>query len=807
MDSGKHFVPADVPTILVILGVTGDLTAKKIAPALFNLFEKKELPQKFELVGVSRREWNDDDLKAHLRAILGAKVPDARRGSVDAFLGLATYAKLSFNNFHDYAALGEKLKKIDDAWGVCTNKLFYLSVPPQFYEEIFDHLKKSGLAEGCGEDGEGWTRVIVEKPFGSDEKSAKALDLKLGKLFKEEQIYRIDHYLAKEAFQNILAFRFFNNLFEDQWGSGLIEKIYIRELENVGVEDRGAFYDPVGALRDVGQNHLLQMLALTTMDEPRNLSAGAIRANRAAILETLVPLSEADVKRSTFRAQYEGYRNIKGVASNSETETYFRMKAFLLHPRWEGVTIVMEAGKRLAPRGGNEVTDVEVVFRHPEPCLCAELRVKHGEGAPDHYKNSLVFRQDPVEGITIRFWSKKAGHAMELEERTFEFDLRKGGKKSQYTEEYEKLLMDCISGDQALFVSSEEIAAMWKFVDPIENGWQKGIVPLARYAPDSPAISIEAAVADEATVRRASALLPKEIGVFGLGKMGANVARQLKDKGWRVVAANRSPEPVSEIAKEGIEVSFSTEELAEKLKSPRVIWLMITAGKGIDEFLFGKEGIVSHLQKGDIVIDAGNSFFEDTVRRAKLLKKKGIYFMDVGFSGGPAGARNGGSLMIGGEKIMFERLEPLFADLSVRNGYAHFGDAGSGHFVKMVHNGIEYGMMQSLAEGFALMKKSPFKLDLATIARVYQHGSVIESRLTGWLEKAFREYGQDLKKASGTVAATGEGEWTVKTGRKWKMKLPAIEDAYKFRVRSKKKPSYMGKILSALRNQFGGHKM
>jgi 6-phosphogluconate dehydrogenase len=267
------------------------------------------------------------------------------------------------------------------------------------------------------------------------------------------------------------------------------------------------------------------------------------------------------------------------------------------------------------------------------------------------------------------------------------------------------------------------------------------------------------------------------------------------------------------MAIEGFEAAYSPKELVAHLSlsrarpasAPRIVWMMITAGKSVDELLFGKQGIAKRLKRGDIIIDAGNSFFEDTVRRAKRLHKIGIRFVDVGFSGGPAGARHGGSLMIGADRKTFEYLEPLFEDLSVPLGYSHFGSAGAGHFVKMVHNGIEYGMMQSLAEGFALMKRSPFALDLEKIARIYNRGSVIESRLVGWMEDAFRIYGEGLKDVSGTVAATGEGEWTVKTGKNWNMKLPAIEDAFKFRVRSKRSPSYMGKILSALRNRFGGH--
>jgi 6-phosphogluconate dehydrogenase len=512
--------------------------------------------------------------------------------------------------------------------------------------------------------------------------------------------------------------------------------------------------------------------------------------------------TQKEAAQSSFRAQYEGYRSIKGVSPKSNIETYFRIKGTFDNPRWRDVPVIMESGKRL----GESKKEIEVTLRHTQPCLCPP---------GNHVKNRIVVHIEPKEGITITFHSKKPGYDLAIEERKFNFDFRgQGGAKTQYTEEYEKLLLDCIAGDQTLFISSEEIAAMWRFVDPFVAAWAKNETPLRRYAPDSDAIAAEAAVFDEtnsrASVGKKNTLTVKEIGVFGLGKMGANVARQLKDKGWRVVAANRSPEPVDAVASEGFEVAYSPEELLLLLSAsphastaPRVIWLMITSGQGIDAFL---KTVMPQLKKGDIVIDAGNSFFEDTMRRAKLLEKKGIRFIDVGFSGGPAGARNGGSLMIGGDKKTFEYLEPLFKDLSVIGGYAHFGPAGAGHFVKMVHNGIEYGMMQSIAEGFALMKKSPFKLDLEKVTNVYQHGSVIESRLVGWLDDAFHVYGQDLKEISGSVAYTGEGEWTIKTGKKWNMKLPAIEDSFKFRVQSKKKPSYMGRILSALRNRFGGHK-
>jgi glucose-6-phosphate 1-dehydrogenase len=359
---------------------------------------------------------------------------------------------------------------------------------------IFDNLHAARLAQSCGGKNDGWTRIIVEKPFGSDEKSAKALDAKLAKLFKEEQIYRIDHYLAKEAFQNVLAFRFFNNLFENQWGAKLIESIHVRQLEAVGIEERGDSYDGVGALRDVGQNHLLQMVALAAMDKPKDMTANAIRAARAAFLAKLRPLPARDMKTKTFRAQYEGYRSVDGVAPDSDTETYFRVAFSAVSPRWRGVIFTMEAGKRVVdPAGGARVTEIEVVFRHPEACLCASLPKK--DGGPLHYKNSLVFRQDPKEGITLKFWTKKPGLGMELEERTFEFDVHGGGGHSRASADYEKLLSDCITGDQTLFVSSKEIAAMWRFIDPIIAGWRNGAVPLHPYAPDHSAIVMRAEAA------------------------------------------------------------------------------------------------------------------------------------------------------------------------------------------------------------------------------------------------------------------------------------------------------------------------
>jgi glucose-6-phosphate 1-dehydrogenase len=456
-----------IPTIIVVLGATGDLTAQKITPALFNLYRSGSLPRMFRVVGFARRDLQDNDFTAMAATNLIKRASAAEKRELNKFLSLFSYARGFFEKKSDYIRLRKRLDGIDRAWGMCSNKLFYLAVPPRLYPEILKNLAATGLNEPCGGPESGWTRVIVEKPFGSDLKSAKALDVLLGRLFAENQIYRIDHYLAKEMLQNILAFRFSNALFEANWGKDSIAEVNIRLWERLGVEGRGGFYDGVGALRDVGQNHLLQMLALVAMERPGDFTAKRVRAARLNLLRSLKTPTERDVKARTFRAQYDGYRDVAGVASDSETETYFRVGAEINDPKWRGVKFTLEAGKRL----GKSLKEIEII--------------SHGELGK---RNTLTFHVEPKEGITIRFWAKRPGRTVELEERKLGFNFRKHGK-GKPAEDYEKLLWDCITDDQTLFVSSGEIKAMWKFVDPIIAGWQKGLVPLARYKPDSSKIT------------------------------------------------------------------------------------------------------------------------------------------------------------------------------------------------------------------------------------------------------------------------------------------------------------------------------
>ncbi len=294
-----------------------------------------------------------------------------------------------------------------------------------------------------------------------------------------------------------------------------------------------------------------------------------------------------------------------------------------------------------------------------------------------------------------------------------------------------------------------------------------------------------------------------KLGYIGLGKMGYNMVELLLDKKYEVVVYNRSDEPVRKIAQRGAQPAGSLREIAAAIIPPRLIWIMVPY-QAVDSVL---HELMPLLAKGDTVIDGGNSPYKDSIRHAKELEARGIDFLDVGVSGGPAGARKGACIMVGGRKEVFQKFEVLFRDLSVPDGYGYMGKSGAGHFVKMVHNGIEYGMMQSLAEGFAVMKASDFGLDLTRIADVYNHKSVIESRLVGWLQSAFRLYGEDLRDISGSAAQSGEGMWNVAAGKELGVPTPVIQAALDFRIQSQARPSYTGSLISAMRNQFGGHEV
>ena len=443
------------PTIFVIIGITGDLASRKLIPALLALYAKRLLPERFAIVGFSRRPFSREEFREFIREKMNVKPGDFKEEDIKHFLDHMSYEQGFFDNVPAYERLAERLKSIDDRWGQCSNKLFHLSVPPALYDGILNRLSDSRLTEPC-DDMTGWTRILIEKPFGSDIAAARSLDKLLGKLFDEKQIFRIDHYLAKEALQNILAFRFSNSMFEPVWRRQYIDKVHIKLFEKGDIEGRGAYYDKLGAMKDVGQNHLLAMLALVAMEQPRSLSANDIRKERAAILSKLKSIPRRELTRRVIRGQYAGYLSESGVSPQSSTETYFRMEARLGSPRWRGVPFYLESGKALY----ESKTEIDVYFK---ASAAAKLR---GQRSPE-LQNILTFRIQPDEGIRVKFFVKPPGYGFETEPKTLRFKYAEASSFAPIPNDYERLIHDAFEGDQTLFASTDEIMASWKFVTPI----------------------------------------------------------------------------------------------------------------------------------------------------------------------------------------------------------------------------------------------------------------------------------------------------------------------------------------------------
>ncbi len=755
------------PLTVTILGATGDLTQRKLMPALAALASRGALGDRFTVVGFSRRPLDTEGYRRFLTKSIS--------NLGHHFLAHLTYVQGDLTVRADYRRLAENIFTIDARWKTCADKIFYLATPPNHYEVILRHLHASGVVTACERAG-GRVRIAIEKPFGRDLATAQKLDALLGKLFPEHEIYRVDHYLGKETVQNILNFRFSNAFTEPTWTRDHITRIEARLWEAKPLVGRGEFYDVTGALRDVGQNHLLQLLALMLADNPISHDSAALQAAKATILEALPILGIADIRRRTARAQYRRYRRTPGVSRDSKMETYFRVVTELNHPRYAGIPMVLEAGKGMA----RDLVEIRIIFREPVNCYC--------QGP--HQTNEIVYRIQPDEGIEIQFLIKQPGQRDELRTERFNFTYRES-----FGNAYERILLDIVRGDQMLFVSTREILASWRFITPIVRAWAKGAAPLQLSGKNFEGLPTPL----EAQEQSPPAL--QQVGMIGLGRMGINLARRLREQGYDAVGFNRSKGIYAEL-RDQLPLAETLPDLIRTLKRPRLVWLMVSH-EAVDAML---DELLPLLAKGDTVIDGGNSFYQQSIERYHRLRRRGLRFIDVGVSGGPGGALTGPVLLVGGDERT-RSLEPLFRDLATIHGYAIFGQPGAGHFVKMVHNGIEYGMMQSLGEGFAVMQRSRYQLDFEKIADVFNHGSVIESRLVGWLREAFRDWGQDLHSVSGSVAHTGEGRWTVEIAKRLGVSVPAIETALRFRVRSAKAPSFLGKILSALRGKFGRHQV
>lgn len=453
------------PFVFVLFGATGDLAVNKLYPALYSLFKQGSLGEKFYIIGFSRREMSDQDFKNFVQDSLQAK------GIVDAaaFLQNVYYQQGMFDAKKGYDELIPRLMQFDSAIGACITRIFYLATPPDNYEMILDNLVSSKLSEGCGQGSEKWTLLAIEKPFGKDVATARHLDKKLSDIFDEKQIFRVDHYLGKETVQNILTFRFANSMFEPVWNKEHIDHVQITFAEKKGIGRRGKFYDGVGILRDVAQNHLLQLVTAVTMEQPKSFAKEAVRDARVKAIQSIQCIAPDQVGTQVVRAQYEGYLSEKDVAPHSETETFVAMKFFLNTERLRDVPFYVRTGKKLPM----DVVEISVVFKQTCHLLFKEF------GCPE-VGNVLTIRIQPDEGIRLRVIAKQPNNKLALGtvDMKFKYHEAFGGRGA---DAYEKVLQDILSGDQMLFNRSDELESSWEFITNILNGWKNNDAPLLKY--------------------------------------------------------------------------------------------------------------------------------------------------------------------------------------------------------------------------------------------------------------------------------------------------------------------------------------
>lgn len=456
--------------MLVIFGASGDLTYRKLVPALFDLYRQGALPDNFAVLGVARSQFSDETFRTKMeegiRRFAIAK-KDISDDELKNFSQKLFYQSINTEDSKDYTILKDRLENLTKEQNTDNNYIFYLSTPPNLYPLVPKYLAEQGL----NKEDDGFKRIIIEKPFGTDLNSAVALNKSLLEDYTEEQIYRIDHYLGKETVQNMLVTRFANGIYEPLWNRNYIHHVEITASESIGVEKRGSYYDNSGAMRDMVQNHLLQLLALVAMEPPMSIEANAIRNEKLKVFQALRPFSEDDLKTNVIRGQYTeahirgeqliGYRDEKGVDPDSRTETYVAIKTFIDNWRWSGVPFYIRTGKRLPTR----VTEIVIHFRPTPQSLFAENKEFQNIG------NQLIIRIQPDEGILLKTGMKIPGRGYQV--KNVNIDFHYSDLQGTYVPEaYERLLLDCMIGDPTLYIRGDALVEAWKFVQPILDYWE-----------------------------------------------------------------------------------------------------------------------------------------------------------------------------------------------------------------------------------------------------------------------------------------------------------------------------------------------
>ena len=457
------------PAAIVIFGASGDLTSRKLLPALHNLCYEGFLPEETAVIGMARTDYSDGEYAEWMKEVVSehSRIPITDQSWSD-FASRISYLPGDITDAESFRRLKERLEEIDRDRGTGGNRVWYLATLPRFFPVVAEQIAKEGLLTTGG-----WHRLVVEKPFGHDLTSAEELNHTLAAYFTEDQIYRIDHYLGKETVQNLLVFRFANAVFEPIWNRRYVDHVQITVAESLGIGHRANFYEPVGALRDVGQNHLLQLLALIAMEPPVAWDADAIRDEKTQVLKAVRRMSPTDCAGMVARGQYEGYRNEPGVDPRSTTETFFAAKLFIDDWRWGGTPFYVRTGKKLA----TQATEIAIQFQRVPHLLFAKTAVESLE------PNVLTLRIQPHEGISLTFGTKVPGPEVNVETVDMEMDYE-SDFGSGTPEAYERLLLDCMLGDATLFARADEIREAWEIVDPVVQFWSQGGRP-SSYPPGS----------------------------------------------------------------------------------------------------------------------------------------------------------------------------------------------------------------------------------------------------------------------------------------------------------------------------------